>query len=318
MKPLFRGAVAAIVCGVVAASSPCDAQTASDPPLDAAMREEARAHFQRGVALIESERWAEAITELAQAQRIRVTAPVMYNLGLAHRAVGHNLDAMRAFREFQRLAGATAAADVIGRVDGFMRELSAGLGRVRLDVEPATARVLLDGAPASANGSVEVDPGRHVVVAEAEGFATDARTVEVPRGAAVNVTLRMVPQVLAVRVTVRPTPSSALVRIDGDDVGFGDVEETVRPGTHTLDVTADGHRPFHRSFEAIVGQPQVLRANLASADRSIVESPWFWTGVGVVAVGAGIAAWFLLQDTEPPYQGTLGSVSNAITVGGWR
>lgn len=305
------------------AGAPSDASTTPTPPAQPApttqtppadpVREEARAHFQRGVEYIGAERWADAIAELRRAQELRVTPPVMYNLGLAYRAVGRNRDAMTAFREFERLSGASVNVELSARVDAYMQELAAGIGRVVLEVEPPTARVRIDGDEVRANASIEVDPGRHVVVAEAEGFAGESRTVEVARGAQTAVLLRMVPQVLSSRVTVRSNPSGALVRIDGQNVGFGDIEEIVRPGSHTLEVSADGYYTFRRGFEALAGQSQTLRANLSDR-RSVAESPWFWIGMGAVAAGGGVAAYFLLQSIAPVYQGTLGSVTDAATV----
>jgi PEGA domain len=302
--------------------APADASTPATPSTEALsapdpVREEARAHFRRGVELIGSERWAEAITELRRAQELRVTPAVMYNLGLALRAVGRNREAMAAFREYARLAGASSTPELAARVDAYVQELREGLGHIVLEVEPPSARVQIDGDAARANESVEVDPGRHVIVAEAEGFAPENRTVEVARGAPSMVLLRMVPLVLSSHVIVRADPSNALVRIDGQNVGFGNIEETVRPGTHTLEVSAEGYYRFRRSFEALAGQSQTLRANLSNS-RGVAESPWFWLGLGALAAGGGVAAYFLLQDLAPPYQGTLGNVTDAITVRSWR
>ena len=322
MKP--RAARWFLAASALLAVAPAAAQVAPDdagaaaPPTEAdAARDSARAHFQRGVGYIEAERWADAITELRAAQELRVTASVMYNLGLAYRAVGRNREAMAAFREFTRLSGAAANPEIAARVDAYTRELGAGLTRIALEIEPPTARVVIDGAAARANESVEVDPGRHVVLAEAEGFASETRTVEVARGAQTRVVLRMVPSVLSSRVTVRAEPPGAVVRIDGQTVGFGTVEETVRAGPHSLDVSAPGYTPLRRTFEALAGQTQTIRATLGS-NRGVADSPWFWVGVSAVAVGAGVAAWFLLQDLAPPYQGTLGAVTDAVHVGGWR
>ena len=98
------------------------------------------------MALIEQERWADAILELQRARDLRVTPPVLYNLGLSYRAVGRNREAMGAFRAFSRTPGAAADAALAGRVDAYVRELAAGLGWLELQVEPPTARVRVDSA----------------------------------------------------------------------------------------------------------------------------------------------------------------------------
>ncbi|MFO0602674.1 MAG: PEGA domain-containing protein [Polyangiales bacterium] len=308
LAALLAPAAAAAQAVPDAAPPPSDA-SAPDPARDAA-----RGHFQRGVELIEQERWADAIQELERAQALRVTPAVLYNLGLSYRAVGRNREAMGAFRAFGRTAGPAGDPALAARVEAYVRELAAGLGRLDVQVEPAGARVRVDGAIVDARDVLEVDPGRHVVAVEAEGFVGESRTVDVARGAQATVALRLVPASAAsARVVVRAEPAGALVRIDGRDVGFGAVEETVGPGTHTLEVSAAGHAGFRRSFEARPGQTQTIRAVL-TPQRSVLSSPWLWVGVAAVAAGVGVAIYFLTSDLEPPYRGTLGNVTDAVTV----
>ena len=152
-----------------------------------------------------------------------MTPAVHFNLGLALRAVGRNREAMAAFREFSRMSGATTNPELAARVDGYVQELTEGLGRVVLLVEPPSASVQIDGAAVRANESVEVDPGRHVIVAAAEGFTGENRTVEVARGSQSTVMLRMVPLVLSSRVTVTADPSGALAFTCGMNMYQGSI-----------------------------------------------------------------------------------------------
>jgi hypothetical protein len=276
-------------------------------------RDAARTHFQRGVAWIEQERWADAIVELERARDLRVTPAVLYNLGLSYRAVGRNLEAIEAFRAFTRTANDPA---LLERVHAYIRELTAALGSIELRVAPPSARAYMDGNPITQTGPIEVDPGRHVITVEADGYATESRTLEVARGTQTTVVFRMVPTEVSSRVVVRTDPPGALVRIDGQAVGFGHVEEVLRPGSHTLEVSAPGHTTFRRTFEAVMGQTQTIRAVLAP-NRSVLSSPWLWIGITAVVAGTALAAWFLLSDIEPPYRGTLGNVTDALTVGRW-
>jgi len=310
LAALLAPAAAAAQVAPDAAPPPSDA--AAPAPPDPA-RDAARGHFQRGVELIEQERWADAIQELERAQALRVTPAVLYNLGLSYRAVGRNREAMGAFRAFGRTAGPAGDPSLAARVEAYVRELAAGLGRLDVQVEPAGARVRVDGAVVDARDVLEVDPGRHVVAVEAEGFVGESRAVDVAGGAQATVVLRLAPAAASARVVVRAEPAGALVRIDGRDVGFGAVEETVGPGTHTLEVSAAGHAGFRRSFEARAGQTQTIRAVL-TAQRSVLSSPWLWVGVAAAAAGVGVAIFFLASDLEPPYRGTLGNVTDAVTV----
>ncbi len=307
-----------------AAVASTDASAPSAAPTPAAVtppdpqRELAREHFQRGLSAITEERWADAITELEQSRQIRVTASVVYNLGLAYRAVGRAREAINAWREFIRLAVEPSNAALVARADAYIREMSARLSRLEIRVEPPNATVLVDGADVSAQApSLVIDAGRHLVAAQAEGYTPETRTVDAPAGGAAPVVIRLVPVAMASHVRVESNLPNALVRLDGEAVGFGTAEETVRPGSHTLEVSAENFSTFRRTFTAVVGENLTVRAVLSDR-RTILSSPWFWTGVGAAVVGAVVASIFLLSSTADPYAGTWGTVSDAITLGGAR
>lgn len=301
-----------------AALPDASAQAAAPATPPDPQRELAREHFQRGLAAITEERWADAITELEQSRQIRVTASVVYNLGLAYRAVGRAREAIAAWREFIRLATDASNAALVARADAYIHEMSARLSRLEIRVEPPSATVLVDGADVTAQApSFVLDAGRHLVAAQAEGYTPETRTVDAPAGGAAPMVIRLVPVAMASHVRVESNLPNALVRLDGEPVGFGTAEETVRPGTHTLEVSAENHSTFRRTFTAVTGENLTVRAVLSDR-RTILSSPWFWTGVGAVVVGAVIASVFLLSTTADPYAGTWGTVTDAITVGGTR
>lgn len=305
-----------------AAVAPSDASVQTVTPAPTAppdpQRELAREHFQRGLAAITEERWADAITELEQSRQIRVTASVAYNLGLAYRAVGRAREAIAAWREFIRLATDPSNAALVARADAYIQEMSARLSRLEVRVEPPSATVLVDGLDVTAQApSLVIDAGRHLVAAQTEGYTPETRTVDAPAGGSAPVVIRLVPVAMASHVRVESNLPNALVRLDGEPVGFGTADETVRPGSHTLEVSAENFSTFRRTFTAVVGENLTVRAVLSDR-RTILSSPWFWTGVGAVVVGAVIASIVLLSTTTDPYAGTWGTVSDAITLGGAR
>jgi hypothetical protein len=305
--------VAALAGSVARAQQPPPSATPAQQPGDAARREQAREHFQRGVEFIGQSRWLEALAELRLARELRVTPAVAFNLGLAQRAVGRNREAIESFREYIRLAGAGGNADLVARADGYIRELAAGIGRLELRIEPPTASVAVDGASITPGTiSVEVDPGRHVVSVNAEGFANESRVIEVRGGGVAVVVLRMVPTLMAARLRVESNLADALVRIDGSDMGFGTVEEMLRPGRHTIEVRATGRATFRRDFFAVAGARATVRAALQLQGRTVFASPWFWLGVTVVAAGLTVGGIFLFSYVEAPYRGVWGVVPDAL------
>lgn len=261
-----RGSRAAVLALALLVGARASAQ-------DARGREEARARFERGVAYIEAERWADAITELQRAREIRATPAVLYNLGLAYRAVGRSRDAVAAFRDFVAASSGAANPELMARVRAYLQELTAGIARLDLQVEPPSARVLLDGVEVQTRQPHELDAGRHVIVAEADGYAAQTRALELGRGARESLRLRLVP-LAPPRLTVHAAPPLGVAR---------PAPQSPAPESH-----------------------------------GVLQSPWFWVGVGVVAAGAGVATYFALHEGTPTYQGTLGTVTDAFTVGRWR
>ncbi|MEI8258159.1 MAG: PEGA domain-containing protein [Deltaproteobacteria bacterium] len=310
-RPSARAALIAIF---LTAPSSVAAQVATPPRSGASSdapavatdtsREQAREHFQRGVQLIQDARWLDAIAELEAARDLRVTAPVLYNLGLAQRAVGRNREAVHSFRAFLELAGASRNPDLARQAETYVRELSAALGRLELRIVPPEAAIEVDGRPAERAGAhLEVDPGRRVIVARAEGFATETRAVDVVRGGTTVVVVHMVPTAIAARLHVAANLAGALIRIDGHDVGFGNADENLRPGHHLIEVRAPRHTTFQREYDAFEGTDTTIRAVLQD-QRTVFERPWFWVGAAVVVGAAAAITGVALSGVDDPYRGS--------------
>lgn len=156
------------------------AQEAARPdPRDA----EARAHFERGLSLVQQARWADAVGELEAARAIRAVPAVLFNLGVAHRALGHNLRAIESFRAYLASVPAGGVSNREAEVQTYINDLTAGLARLRFDVQPANATITLDGEGLSpGTREREVDPGTHVVTLSAPRFRSRQQTVQLAAG----------------------------------------------------------------------------------------------------------------------------------------
>lgn len=270
-------------------------------PVEIERREEARRHFERGVELAGESRWQDAIREFEAARDLRATAAVYNNLGLAYRAVGRNGDAIRALRDYLRIAGNEIEPARVHQVTEYIRELSATIGRLRIDLEPATATLTLDGAAAPGDSVWrDVDPGRHVIAAEAAGFRGATRRVEVSPGGTVEIDMHLAQQSNAARLQIESNVSTATIRLDGQLLGIGSADEYVPPGVYRIDVTAPHRGSFQRQVTLLTGTSAHIRAALS--EPGVASSPWFWAGtVGAVAVTAALVVGgvFLFSSVEP-------------------
>jgi hypothetical protein len=266
-------------------------------------------------------RWLDAINELEAARDIRATPPVMYNLGLAQRAVGRNREAVESFRAFLQMPGHERNPELVPQAEQFIRELGSAVGEVELRIEPSQAAIEVDGQPVERRGGhLALDPGRHVVSATAEGFARATQNVTVTSGGTTVLVMRLVPESVTAHLRVDSSVRDATIRVDGRDVGIGTVEQEIRAGHHTIEVRAEHFAPFRREIDAVTGRPIYVNAQFEER-HSVLERPWFWiaTGAAVVVVAAAVTTTVVLT-TGPasPYSGSWGLVTDAITVDGRR
>jgi len=234
----------------------------------------ARLSFEHGMAALQANRPADAVREFEDSYRRRPVAVVQYNLALAYRALGRNVDAVLAFERFLREPGGVAEAQ-LRAVRRELEALRAGLAQVRLTVRPtAGATVWVDGQVTGVTGDVVwLEPGRHVLEVRAAGYAAQRREGDFRASAEVRweVTLeaaRVTPMAVA-PMAVAPT---VVARVDdGRDrqrLGL----ETVRPREGGAEV-----RPTETGRPGWV-VPVVVVASVA------------------VAAGIGVGVWALLRE----------------------
>lgn len=100
--------------------------------------------------------------------------------------------------------------------------------------------VIVDGFPAGQTPlNLQLAPGKHTVLLQGEGnLGTPPSTIEIKADELLP--LRLKAEVLSATLRVVPEPFDALVSVDSVVVGRGTWEGRVKPGTHKIEVAADG------------------------------------------------------------------------------
>jgi hypothetical protein len=172
---------------------------------------EARAAFEAGVAALTDERYADALRYFQRSYDARRAASAALNLGVTLRALGRLVEARQRFNEFLELASPAQHERHDREVAQFIADIGRRVGRLRVAVvEPAGARVLIDGRRASLDERDEavVDPGEHRVEAVLAGYDTAIQTINVESGRTADVQLRLRRPTIEQRVIVtQPTPA---------------------------------------------------------------------------------------------------------------
>ncbi|HEY3500763.1 MAG TPA: hypothetical protein VGK73_38995 [Polyangiaceae bacterium] len=139
--------------------------------------EAARRDFAEGVKLYQAGDFEGARRLFLQADAEHHAAPIVYNLALAEERLGHAQAAVDAYERYVAEAGEagefTAAATVA------IAQLKARSTRVRIETQPSGARLFVDGSPLDelAPASVLVFAGRHVAVAQGDGWRAEREFV---------------------------------------------------------------------------------------------------------------------------------------------
>ncbi|MBI4817281.1 MAG: PEGA domain-containing protein [Deltaproteobacteria bacterium] len=100
---------------------------------------------------------------------------------------------------------------------------------------------------------------------------------------------------LGARVVFETIPPGAHVEVQGFDADAGAPNVFfVPPGTYRVKASQEGYTALETELTAAPGET-IHRALELSEDASLVQSPWFWAGIGVVVAGAVTTAIILAQ-----------------------
>jgi hypothetical protein len=224
-----------------ASAAPTAAPTA--PPRDeAARKEEARLHFERGIALSDEESWNAALVEFARSRELFATRGNTKNLGLTLRKLQRFDEALDTYellqREFPNMSPQDRAF-----VDKELDELRKRVGTLEVTTEAgATVTISNRNRGAAPTGTLRVSAGSHVVRVFKEGFLPFEGRVDVLGGQATKLDAKLEPLVQSGRLRVVEQGGRQVdVEIDNNVVGKTPWEGPVPPGEHTVRLRGEGN-----------------------------------------------------------------------------
>lgn len=285
---------------------------------------EAQRLFRRGVELANDERWGEAAEYFRRARSLSERPSVVCNLGFALYHLGEASEATEALDRCLELGRADASWSTehgaeLATARRYRADLRPAVGHLHLTVEPATARVLIDGEPIEGSGSrrtIDVDPGRHRLMVSADGFETHHETFSVLSGASAEHDVRLVGLPERPSTLVVESVEGARIFVDGEEVGVTRAEEALTAGERQVRVEVEGREPFVRSVTLGVGERVLVDASFGARGGSVLEEPALWIGVGggLLLVGAAIVIGVVLaQPPSDPLANYGGPVAHVFT-----
>ncbi len=161
----------------LAASAPGSA-AAQDPAADA------RSHFDRGVALYDEGRLAQALVEFREARRIQVSSVILYNVAQVEAELGHAVEAVDAYEELLRTARSIEPA-MRAQIESALATQRGRIATLDVDASVPGALVALDDVDVGAAplAGQRVSSGEHVLTVRASGYESTRYRFTVAGGA---------------------------------------------------------------------------------------------------------------------------------------
>ena len=291
-------AIFALVC-TVALATPARAQSsapaAATDTTDAARKEQARAHFERGATLVRTQAWETALAEFLLSRELFPTRGNTQNAAVCLRQLERYDEALDMLESLLAAFPALSAADRAAAEED-MRQLRQQVGALDIRVTESGAQVQID---QRARGTsplakpVRVRAGSHGILVYKAGFVTSVSRVDVAGGQVVRVDARLEALRESGRLRVlEQSGKPAEVIVDGFEVGSAPWEGSVSAGGHTVTLRGEeaaGTQPAQVSVVAGGTTPLTLALETLDAELRVEPVPaGALVAVDGVSVGNGV------------------------------
>jgi hypothetical protein len=235
----LRSTVLGCLIGVawfLVSASPLRAQPAPSAE-DAARKEQARLHFERGILHFDRKEWQAAAVEFLASRAQFVTKANTKNAAVSLRKIGRYDEALSLFEALLRDFDDLPASDR-ELATREVATLSHWVGFVEIERAPDGARVSIDGVERGTTPlpkPLRLTAGTHMLRVIREGFLPLEVRVDVPGGKRTVISGRLVALTRAGRLRVFERAGRTLeVVVDGTSVGSTPWEGALAPGSHTV------------------------------------------------------------------------------------
>jgi len=258
-------------------------------------KDEAKARFERGMALFDKKVWDAALVEFMESRAAYPTRSNTQNAAICLRNLGRSDEALELFealvREVTNLSPADRAA-----VDKEITELQAMVGAIEVRTPEADAQITIDGRERGVTPSpaLRVPAGTHVLRVYKEGFAPIERRIAVASRQTQQVEARLEPLAQSGRLSVTEDGSrgGAEVLVDNVVVGKTPWQGVIALGDHVVFLRGEGNlgtQPAAATVRINQVTPIVLALEPLESKLRVEPTPGgAQVAVDGVVVGSGV------------------------------
>jgi hypothetical protein len=252
-------------------------------------------------------RYMDAIGHYEKSYAATKNPAVLYNMGRAYQSLADFPKALDKLEEFAE----KAPADLKARVPQLEQLLTEVRGRVAtmiISVQVAGAEIRLGdkiiGTTKNGQTILRVNSGPQTLTVRHPDYFEASRPVTLAAGKIETVDIVLASRAQEALLTVTSPVTGANVSVDGKAVGVVPAQSPAKPGQHRITLTRDGYDPAETSIVVKAGEDRQVSVPMA-VHETITGKWWFWTGLGVILVGGGIAIGIIANTEKDPTQGTI-------------
>lgn len=245
------------------ASCVCAAHAQEDDP-----RARAGAHFDRGIAFFNEGRYDAALAELARAYELAPAHQTLYNLARVHAALGHAVEAARAYERYLEEGGDAIRGRRRREAETALERQRARIGRLEVIVDAPGATIGVDGvdvATAPLEEPLELSAGMHNIEVRAPGHEATRRAVSIAGQSTERIEVELREEVVP-RGTLRveSTLPEVTITVDDEPIGLTPLQSTLplRAGRHEVVASRLGYRTETRTVTIDEGAEAEVRFEL--------------------------------------------------------
>jgi tetratricopeptide (TPR) repeat protein len=285
----------AIFCVHAICFTPNFVLAAATPKLSAAQAASYAAQKKKADALFYDRRYEEALAAYDAAYAIDPNPTLHYNRGSTLESLSRFPEALDYMQRFQREASAETKAKIPTLAE-LIVEFRKKVATVEITVNVQGARVILRGVDVTNSKSqVRVNAGAATLEVIADGYQTYKRDLVLTGNEVTRVRAELISR--EAFLVVKSSIEGATVRLDQKPLGAVPLETRVAIGPHRIVVSRVEYDDAIAEYAAVAGERKELLLNPVKRP-GLLSKWWFWTGVGVVVVGTGIAVTVYALNTE--------------------
>jgi hypothetical protein len=271
----------------------------------------------KGDALMDDGKPAEALVQYNAAYAETQDPAILYNRGRALEAMAEYPAALNELEKFQNVAPEKLRSRVESGLKALIGELRAKTSLLHVECDVAGVQIRLRDRSVGQTPLAEwrVNAGEAVVDAAKEGYQPLRIAVTLPPGGSLRLPLTLVPVSTAGVLLVRSRTSGAFATVDQSHRGSLPLELPLTEGRHAVLVEHPGYEPFSSSVVLARGERKTLNVELTER-FALTKQWWFWTGLGVLVVGAGVGTYLALTTEKDAGRGDFGPGRTSLPIAG--